>query len=122
VGPGVAESVHGYFHDGKNRKLIEEMLESGLVVQDEKTARVADSAVNGKTFVVTGTLSRFSREEAEDIIKKLGGRAAGSVSGKTDYVVAGESPGSKLAKARELGVKVITEEEFISMTRKDTHE
>jgi DNA ligase (NAD+) len=122
VGPGVAESVHGYFHEQKNRKLIEEMLESGLVVQDEKAVRIADSAVRDKTFVVTGTLSRFSRQEAEDLVKKLGGRAAGSVSGKTDYVVAGESPGSKLAKARELGVKILTEEEFINLTRKGTDE
>jgi DNA ligase (NAD+) len=122
VGPGVAESVHGYFHDEKNRKLIEEMLESGLAVQDEKAVRMADNAVSGKTFVVTGTLSRFSRQDAEDRIKKLGGRAAGSVSGKTDYVVAGESPGSKLSKARELGVKVITEDEFIKLTGEGANE
>ena len=122
VGPGVAESVHGYFHDRKNRTLIEEMRESGLVVRDEKSIRAADNAVSGKTFVVTGTLSRFSRQEAEDTIKKHGGRVAGSVSGRTDYVVAGESPGSKLSKARELGVKVITEEEFIKLTGEVTNE
>ncbi len=116
VGPGVAESVHGFFHDAANRELIDDMLGSGLVVEEEEAAAPTDSPVSGKTFVVTGTLSRYSRQEAEEIIKKLGGRAAGSVSGKTDYVVTGESPGSKLDKARSLGVKVLSEEEFMTLT------
>lgn len=115
VGPGVAESVYGYFQDRKNRDLVGDMLASGLVVEDEKAAAPADSPVNGKTFVVTGTLSRYSRQEAEEMIRKLGGRAAGSVSAKTDYVLAGESPGSKLDRARDLGVRVISEDEFMSM-------
>ena len=68
--------------------------------------------MTGKTFVVTGTLARYSREEIEDLIKKLGGKATGSVSKKTDYVVAGEKAGSKLDKASELGVQVLTEDEF----------
>jgi DNA ligase (NAD+) len=115
VGPGVAESVHAWFHDRKNRALIDEMLEAGLAVEDERGARADGSPASGKTFVVTGTLSRFSRQEAEEAVKKRGGRAAGSVSKKTDYVVAGESPGSKLDKARELGVRVLSEEEFITL-------
>jgi DNA ligase (NAD+) len=122
VGPGVAESVHGFFHDDANRALVEDLLASGLEVEDEKVERAPETPVKGKTFVVTGTLGRFSRQEAEAIIKRLGGRAAGSVSGKTDYVLAGESPGSKLDKARELGVKVIDEEEFIRMTGEGGHE
>ena len=116
VGPGVAESVHEFFRDEKNGALVRDMLAAGLVVEDEKVERAPESPVKGKTFVVTGTLARFSRQEAEALIKRLGGRAAGSVSGKTDYVVAGESPGSKIDKARELGVKVIGEDEFIKLT------
>lgn len=112
----IASSLYDYLHDEKNIEIINDMLASGLVVEDEKVERAPDSPVKGKTFVVTGTLSRFSRQEAEALIKRLGGRAAGSVSGKTDYVLAGESPGSKLDKARELGVKVIGEDEFIRMT------
>ncbi len=115
VGPGVAESVYGFFREDKNRVLVGDMLASGLVVEEEEAAAPADSPVNGKTFVVTGTLSRYSRQEAEEMIRKLGGRAAGSVSAKTDYVLAGESPGSKLDRARELGVRVISEDEFINM-------
>jgi DNA ligase (NAD+) len=115
VGPGVAESVYDFMHDEKNAKLIRDMLDSGLVVELENVEKAGKSAVNGRTFVVTGTLSRFTRKEAEDIIKKLGGRAAGSVSGKTDYLVAGDSPGSKFDRAHELGITVLTEQEFISM-------
>ncbi len=115
VGPGVAESVHGYFHDERNRAMIDAMRAAGLVVEDEKAVRIEGGAVAGRSFVVTGTLARFSRKEAEDAIRKLGGRAAGSVSGRTDYLVAGDSPGSKLDRARELGVRVLSEEEFIGM-------
>ena len=68
--------------------------------------------LSGKTFVVTGTLTRYSRDEIEDLIKKLGGKSTGSVSKKTDYVVAGEKAGSKLEKAKALGVPVLTEENF----------
>ncbi|MBN2161040.1 MAG: NAD-dependent DNA ligase LigA [Spirochaetes bacterium] len=122
VGPGVAESVHGFLRDEANRRLIDDMIASGLVVEEETVERPADSAVSGKTFVVTGTLSRFSRQEAEALIKNLGGRAAGSVSGKTDYVVAGDSPGSKLDKASKLGIKVLTEDEFIALTGEKSDE
>ncbi len=115
VGPGVAESVYGFFHDEKNQGLVRDMLGSGLVVEEEEALSAPESSVNGRTFVVTGTLSRFSRQEAEEIIRKMGGRAAGSVSAKTDFVVAGESPGSKLDKARALGVTVLTEDEFITL-------
>jgi DNA ligase (NAD+) len=111
----IAQSIYNFFQDINNKNMIYDMLESGLVVEDEKTARAEGSPASGKTFVVTGTLSRFSRQEAEEAIKKRGGRAAGSVSKKTDYVVAGESPGSKIDKARELGVRVLSEEEFITL-------
>jgi len=115
VGPGVAESVHDFLDDEKNLKLIREMRDSGLVVETEKVEKQIKSAVSGKTFVVTGSLSRFTRKEAEGMIKRLGGRAAGSVSAKTDYVVAGDFPGSKLDRASELGIPVLSEQEFIAM-------
>ena len=81
---------------------------------DEKTAQ-ADSPITGKTFVVTGTLERADRKTVEALIESLGAKASGSVSKKTDYVIAGENAGSKLQKARELSVKVIDEKEFFEM-------
>ncbi|HEY8505789.1 MAG TPA: BRCT domain-containing protein, partial [Gemmataceae bacterium] len=74
--------------------------------------------LGGKTFVVTGTLSRYSREEIESLIKRLGGKATGSVSKNTDYLIAGENAGSKLAKAKELGVEIISEDDFDRMIGK----
>jgi len=118
VGPGVAESVNSFFNNRTNRDVIDSMLASGLKVEDEKRPAAADSPVSGKTFVFTGTLSRLSRSEAEKMVADLNGRASGSVSKKTDYVVAGESPGSKYEKARELGVKILTEDEFIGLVKK----
>ena len=74
-----------------------------------------DSPISGKTIVVTGTLEKLDRRQAEALIESLGGKAAGSVSKKTDYVLAGESAGSKLTKARELGVRVLNEQEFFEL-------
>ena len=75
----------------------------------------ADSRFEGKTFVLTGTLEHYSREQASEMIEKLGGKTSSSVSKKTDYVLAGEEAGSKLKKAQELGVTIISEEEFVQM-------
>ncbi len=115
VGPGVAESVLEYFSSPENRKLIDEMLQAGLMVTDEVVETQQLEGVAGRSFVFTGTLERMTRPEAEALVEKLGGRAAGSVSKKTDYVVAGEEAGSKLAKARALGLRVLTEDEFLKM-------
>jgi DNA ligase (NAD+) len=115
VGPQVAESVHGFFRDDSVRSMIGEMKKAGLAVEDEVNSVSAEEGFAGKTFVFTGSLSRKTRKECETMVKDRGGRASGSVSGKTDYVVAGESPGSKLDKARRLGVMVLTEDEFYSM-------
>jgi DNA ligase (NAD+) len=112
VGPGVAESVLEFFRVPENRKLIDDMRAAGLVVEEDAVEARSLEGVSGKTFVFTGKLERRTREEAESLVESLGGRAAGSVSKKTDYVVAGPDAGSKLEKARGLGVRVLTEEEF----------
>jgi len=113
VGPTIAESVHLFFQQDSTHELLRKLKEAGVEPHAAERAAVpADSPVAGKTFVFTGTLTQFSRSAAEALVKALGGKASGSVSKKTDYVVAGEEAGSKLDKARELGVMVLTEEEF----------
>ena len=118
VGPEVARSMYSFLHDESTFSLIKKMLDNGVKILDEEV-KIASALLEGKTLVVTGTLSRYSRKEIESFIADHGGRAAGSVSGKTDYLVAGESPGSKLAKARELGLTVLSEDEFLAMVKKD---
>jgi DNA ligase (NAD+) len=111
VGPKVAASIHNYFREPRNRALLESLRKHGLrFTQEREAARGA--ALAGKTFVLTGTLERWSRDEAKRRIEQLGGRVTASVSKKTDYVVAGRDPGSKLEKAKELGVPVIGEQEL----------
>jgi DNA ligase (NAD+) len=107
VGPRIAESMIEFFGEGKNRQLVERLREAGLTLKGKKKERGTKLA--GKTLVLTGTLSRHTRDEAKKMIEDAGGRVSGSVSKKTDYVVAGEEAGSKLDKARELGVEVIDE-------------
>jgi DNA ligase (NAD+) len=115
VGPGVAESVREFFDNLNNTGMIRLMTGAGVVIEDEAEVEDRRDTIRDKTFVVTGTLAKFSRKDIEGLIEKYGGRAAGSVSKKTDYVIAGESPGSKLDKARELGVRVLTEDEFLEL-------
>jgi len=111
-GPERAESIYTFFHSPEGEKLVQELRDLGVKLTEDPKPKAAGTDLTGKTFVVTGTLQRYSREEIEERIKKLGGKATGSVSKKTDYVVAGEKAGSKLEKARELGVAVLTEEQF----------
>jgi DNA ligase (NAD+) len=115
VGPGVAESLYGFFHDDAGVSLVREFMGAGVTVSDEEGVVAGPSECAGKTFVFTGKLEKLTRQEAEDIVERLRGRAAGSVSKNTDYVVAGPAAGSKLDKARELGVTVLTEDEFLVM-------
>jgi DNA ligase (NAD+) len=117
VGPRIAESIREFFEEPRNRKLIEDLRVAGLVLKGKKKERGTKLA--GQTFVLTGTLANRSREEAKKLIEDAGGRVSGSVSKKTDYVVAGADPGSKLDKARELGVKVIGEKEMERLVSKD---
>ncbi|MGH9547828.1 MAG: helix-hairpin-helix domain-containing protein, partial [Terriglobales bacterium] len=110
VGPRIAQSIVEFFQEPKNRALVEQLREAGLTLTGKKKQR--GTALAGKTFVLTGTLPHLTRDEAKKMIEDAGGRVSGSVSKKTDFVVAGDEAGSKLDKAKELGVKVISEKEM----------
>ncbi len=111
-GPKRAESVFDFLHSPAGAKLVEDLRAAGVKLSEDVKPKVKGADLTSKTFVVTGTLPNYKRPEIEALIKALGGKATGSVSKKTDYVVAGEEAGSKLDKARELGVPVLTEAEF----------
>ena len=113
IGPKMAESVFEYFRDPQNRFVVDELLAEG--VKPIQTRARRSGKLGGKTVVVTGTLEHFSRQEAQEAISSAGGKAASSVSGKTDFVLAGTGAGSKLDKARKLGVEVINEKQFLKM-------
>jgi DNA ligase (NAD+) len=115
VGPQVASSIREFFDNPRNRELINKLKEAGVKEQPPE-ARAA-GPLAGKTFVFTGGLAHLSREEAKALVTARGGKVSSSVSAKTDYVVAGADPGSKYAKARELGVTVLSEEEFEHLVR-----
>ena len=118
VGPVIAGSVHHFLHSEAGGKTIEELRAHGLNMQSLSTRGAeADQTLAGKTLVVTGTLERTSRQEAEEMIEQHGGRATASVSRNTDYVVVGKDPGSKAEKARQQGITVLNEEEFEAMVR-----
>ncbi len=113
IGPAIAESVVNFFKDEKSKILIRKLKSAGLKFEIEKSANSAGSdKLKGKIFVLTGTLENYSRDKATEIIESLGGRVTSSVSKKTDFVLAGSEPGSKLDKAKSLGVKVLNEKEF----------
>lgn len=117
IGPKVAEAVWQFFRNPENRAMLEE-LEALGVVPEEETAEVTASPggpLQGKTFVFTGALSRFSRKEAEELVRQKGGKVANAVSRKVDYLVVGENPGGKLEEARQKNVRILTEEEFYEM-------
>lgn len=115
IGPKVAKSVYDWFHDGRNIKFLEKLEKVGVGIEIPK--RVRGTKLSGKTFVLTGTLDKMSRDEAKNKIRNLGGDISESVSRKTDYVVVGHEPGSKFDKAKQLGVKTISEGELLSMLK-----
>lgn len=115
IGPSISRSVKQFFSDKHNLELIEKLKKAGLNFSSEQKKPVKDNFFKDKTFVLTGTLSSFSRDEAAARIKRLGGKVASSVSKNTDYVIAGEKAGSKLDKAKSLGVKILNEEEFLKL-------
>jgi len=114
IGPAVAQSLHTFFRQRQNLKVVEKLKKAGVQFPKEVETK-GPKPLEGKTFVLTGTLESFSRDEAEERIHKLGGRASSSVSKQTDYVVAGTNPGSKLDDAKRLGITILSEEEFKNM-------
>lgn len=116
IGPVVADSVYRFLHEQGGKALLAELAELGVSMEVEKSTQ-GTGPLSGKTIVVTGTLTHFTRDQIHERIRQLGGKVGSSVSSKTDLLVAGESAGSKLAKAQQLGVPVQTEEEFLSTLR-----
>ena len=114
IGESISKSIKKFFNDPHNRKILDELKKVGLKFSfvDRKDSVLKDNFFKGKNFVLTGTLSEYSREEAGEIIINFGGNVTSSVSSKTDFVLAGEKAGSKLDKAKSLGVKIINEKEF----------
>jgi DNA ligase (NAD+) len=120
VGPAISEGVVEFFQHPQTAKLIEELKEAGVtletIVSDAESARALPQTLAGKSFVLTGTLETMERDTAEKNIKRRGGKVSSSVSKKTDYVIVGASPGSKLSKAQELGITIIDEAQFRKLT------
>jgi DNA ligase (NAD+) len=114
VGPTVAESIAFFFRQPENIELLRKLKQAGLNFRSREERR-GDRPLAGKAFVLTGTLSKFPREEAAEIIESLGGKVTSSVSSKTNYLVVGKAPGSKVDKARQLGIPVLDEEEFLKL-------
>ncbi len=117
VGPIVAESIVFFFRQPENLALLRKFKEAGLTFTAKKSRARTDQPLSGKTFVLTGKLGRFSRDEAKALIEELGGSVTDFVSGKTSFLVVGEEPGSKLDKARKLGVPTLTETEFLRLIK-----
>jgi DNA ligase (NAD+) len=117
VGPQIAESVHRFFRQDETATVLDKLREAGVLPAEEAVPEARSQAFSGKSFVFTGTLQQMQRSEAEAMARRLGGAASGSVSKSTSYVVAGEKAGSKLDKARQLGVPVLTEQEFLAMVQ-----
>ena len=117
IGPVVGRSVHEFLRAKQNRKLIERLRKGGVKMEARTPAR-REGPLSGQSFVITGTLAGMPRSEAAARIRSLGGNATSSVTKATDYLVAGGSPGSKLAKAQKYGTKVLDEDEFVALLKK----
>ena len=115
VGAIVAEEIASFFLEERNRAVIDGLLATGIRVQDAQAPQATSTPVAGKTVVFTGTLATMGRNEAKARAEALGAKVAGSVSKKTDYLVAGADAGSKAAKAKDLGVTVLGEEEWLAL-------
>jgi DNA ligase (NAD+) len=109
VGPVVAQSIHDFFSELHNQSVISSLIEAGVHWMESEGLQLASGLLQGKTFVLTGTLPNLSRELAKERIEQAGGKVSGSVSKKTDYVVAGAEAGSKLEKAQALGITILDE-------------
>ncbi|MHB8994399.1 MAG: NAD-dependent DNA ligase LigA [Armatimonadota bacterium] len=120
IGPEIAGQVRDFFDQEQNREVVEKLLEAGVNPKCPARPTLLSEGFAGKTFVLTGTLENFTREQATEAIVSRGGKVTGSVSKKTDYVVAGADPGSKLTKAQDLGVTVLDEEGFVGLLGEET--
>lgn len=117
VGPVVAKSIYDYFQEKRNLDFIKDLLHKGVVITLPNTVTRHKEGITGKTFVFTGTLESLTRDEAKDKVRSFGGEISESVSKKTDYVVVGSEPGSKYDKAQQLGVKILSEKDYISLVK-----
>jgi DNA ligase (NAD+) len=113
VGEITAANIHQWFAQPQSRHMIQRLRQAGVNFESKRV--ISDARFAGKTFVLTGALSKFTRDEATEKIELFGGKASGSVSKKTSFVVVGENAGSKERKARELGIPILTEDEFLEM-------
>jgi DNA ligase (NAD+) len=118
VGPIVAESIETFFQQPHNQEVIDKLLQAGIHWPDVEKPSAAEQTLAGKTFVITGTLSSMSRNDAKQALLAKGAKVTGSVSKKTDYVIVGADPGSKATKAEELGVAILDEDAFQSLLAK----
>jgi DNA ligase (NAD+) len=116
VGPIMAEQIRAFFDNERNRQLLDELLDGRVVLVEPKAIRT-QAPLDGLKIVLTGTLARWPRREAKQLIESLGGRVTSSVSKATDFVLVGEDPGSKYDDARALGVKTVDEREFVGLLR-----
>lgn len=114
IGPRVAKSIAAYFSDQQNQKLVRELIKNGVKIQSQKS-KVKNNKLSGRTFVLTGTLSALTRDEAKNKIRALGGEISESVSRQTNYVVAGKNPGNKHNKAKNFGVEILDEQKFFKL-------
>ena len=112
VGEVTARHIREFFDDADNLKILTELKESGLTMAEEKKVFDAGSAIAGKNFVLTGKLEKFTRDEASKLITERGGLVKGSVTKATNYLIVGDKPGSKLTKAQELGVTILSEDDL----------
>lgn len=117
IGPIVAKSITRFFHNPRNQQLIKELKEAGVRTASARKKAARAGPLAGKTVVLTGSLSGYTRQQAEELIRQMGGKPAGSVSSRTDLVIVGENPGSKYDKARKLGIKTIGEKDFLKLLK-----
>jgi len=116
VGPVVAKSIYEFFQEKRNCKFIEKLKKVGVEIESQKS-KVKSQKLKGLTFVLTGSLETMTREEAKEKIRILGGEISESVSKKTDFVICGKEPGSKLEKAKQLGLKMLNEQDFLKLLK-----